>query len=74
MSDIPIHYEQTYYCAICDRYFISAELRDDHVQCSTNHPKCEDCDRRFPNMNAMRNVCRLSSSLIMSSLLTCLCL
>lgn len=27
-----------------------------HVQYSTNHPKCDTCDRRFANKNSLRNV------------------
>lgn len=61
--DDDIVYLDMAYCTLCDRYFPGSDARRHHVQVSTNHPKCDTCDRRFANMNALRNVsfvCRLN--------------
>lgn len=44
------------YCTLCDHYFPGNDARAQHVQLSTNHPRCETCDKRFPNGNSLRNV------------------
>ncbi|KAA1472991.1 hypothetical protein DENSPDRAFT_881688 [Dentipellis sp. KUC8613] len=42
------------YCAMCDKYFPTADARAQHVQMSKNHPECGPCKRRFSNKNALR--------------------
>ena len=54
MADI--YYADMSYCTLCDRYFPGDEARAQHVQLSSNHPKCNTCDRRFANKNSLRNV------------------
>ena len=49
-------YADMTYCTLCDRYFPGEEARAQHVQLSSNHPKCDICDRRFANKNSLRNV------------------
>lgn len=45
------------YCSLCDRYFPSEDVRALHIRFARNHPKCEKCDIRFANGNALRVVC-----------------
>lgn len=59
-------YSDMSYCTLCDRYFPGEEARAAHVQLSSNHPKCDTCDRRFANKNSLRNV---SPSLLWSLVL-----
>lgn len=47
------------YCSLCDRYFPDEELRANHVRYALNHPKCNKCEIRFANGNALRVVCHL---------------
>ncbi|KAI0360415.1 hypothetical protein OH77DRAFT_680634 [Trametes cingulata] len=42
------------YCSLCDRYFPDILTRAHHVRFSRNHPKCEKCNVRFANGNALR--------------------
>lgn len=54
MSDLL--YVDLTYCTLCDRYFPGSDARRHHVQVSSNHPKCDTCNRRFANKNSLRNV------------------
>ena len=54
MSDFV--YSDMTYCTLCDRYFPGEEARAQHVQVSTNHPRCDTCDRRFANKNSLYTV------------------
>ena len=63
MSNIAINYVEVTYCSLCDQYFPTIEARAAHVQHATNHPKCEKCNTRYANGNALRNVRRRSSFL-----------
>ncbi len=56
MSNIEINYNAVCYCSLCDEYFPGVEARAAHVQFTTNHPKCEKCNTRYANGNALRNV------------------
>ena len=49
-------YADTYYCSLCDRYFPTIEARTDHLQFAPKHPRCDKCDKRFANLNSLRNV------------------
>ncbi len=44
------------HCERCSTSFPSRNARDIHVQRSENHPKCDKCDRRFANEQALRVV------------------
>ncbi|RPD56944.1 hypothetical protein L226DRAFT_554333 [Lentinus tigrinus ALCF2SS1-7] len=55
MSNIAINYIDVCYCSLCDQYFPDIGARAAHVQFATNHPKCEKCNIRYANGNALRN-------------------
>lgn len=57
MPNPDIVYSTDSYCSLCDFYFPSLEARAEHVDISSNHPRCDTCDRRFLNKNILRNVC-----------------
>ncbi|KAI0371318.1 hypothetical protein BV20DRAFT_1051724 [Pilatotrama ljubarskyi] len=42
------------YCSLCDRYFPDVLTRAHHVRFARNHPKCDKCNVRFANGNALR--------------------
>jgi hypothetical protein len=44
------------YCSMHDLYFMTKELRAEHIQYSPDHPYCDTCRRRFLNGNSLRNV------------------
>ncbi|RDB19496.1 hypothetical protein Hypma_013604 [Hypsizygus marmoreus] len=43
------------YCSLCDQYFLTKELLQQHMQSSNRHPRCTTCKRSYLNMNSLRN-------------------
>ncbi|KAJ6619438.1 hypothetical protein B0H10DRAFT_2163883 [Mycena sp. CBHHK59/15] len=62
MSDFIPHSDRETYCARCDMYFISEQQRSEHVQSSSNHPRCKQCDRRFLNKKTLSAMQHLTYS------------
>ncbi|ESK92856.1 zinc-finger-containing protein [Moniliophthora roreri MCA 2997] len=43
------------YCSLCDQYFLTKAMLQQHLETSRIHPRCETCDRSFLNKNSLRN-------------------
>ena len=47
----------SFYCALCDKYFADSRQRREHIAESVNHPECQVCGGRFLNGDILRKVC-----------------